>query len=933
MTDQTPFAQLLQALWPLGLPESTELTIGQVPVTRHNPDGTLTPVHSANWEHHATIDSQPDSIVARIAAEQPGRTIYFGPAATVAGLGKGQKGRRTDIAAIPALWLDLDYRTATKTSGATVEQIDTLIAELERLEIPVGVTVNTGGGVHAYILLDEPAEGDDIDIALELGRRLHVTAQRILGDNVTLDAVGNADRVLRPPGSVRHKKDDIGQHVATLGICTPDRRVGLDHLDQTLDNAPPIRIAKPVDPDRQLTGLDLVRAAYDAETSCHDVLAAAGWARHGTDGWTHPGGTVPPSARVITADTTTGDWPAGVRDMAVVYSGQILARLGYNAPLRLRASVLATELLHNGDSTAFILQAEQTGHDQWLATFGIDGDTARRETVNRAALLDPPGIDDDPTLHPASVIVWGNPEPILPGDSRPPFPTHVLPPVAQAALDRAVTAIGCQPDLVAAVIIGTYSTLGTWSGMKVAAGGATDRVNLWQLIVAPPSAGKTPVFNLFALGPLTPIEETRRQQRITDDRITSGAHKTAVAALENEERAAGKANRPIDPTFYTAIPPEPPRTSERALISSGTAEAVESYCANSGGALSIMSPEGGLLSDLSAYSDNKGGAGAKVTPLLGLHSGDKQVVARVDTTKRRELPNDARLAQCLAVQPVVAEPLFSNPAFRRTGYLARTMLVWIGDKSISRTSRQRVTPADMAAYNRHVNQLADTVASNPDGWTITLTPAAETAHWDADDLTRTHIEQHTAHDHHSLVWESLSKLADSVLRLAACLHVAHGRPVRDPVDIDAIVDAWHVGACWLEHLLFAERHVTLTARRGGDEKARLLLSAAVALAALDTDDISPRDIVRATACEPDEAVAMLEQLRQAGWVATSDDMPVASRTRGWRKGSGQTILRHPSLADGPAVLSAAPSESLLVAAIEGLRTPVVARPARYTFKL
>ena len=110
--------------------------------------------------------------------------LYFGVATR-----DGNGGTKGNIVHIPGVWVDVDFKETCK---------QTLGENLKRFPFKPSATVLSGGGVHLYWFLSEPATPDDIDQLENVNRRIAYT---LGADLNSCDAA----RILRIPGTVNHK--------------------------------------------------------------------------------------------------------------------------------------------------------------------------------------------------------------------------------------------------------------------------------------------------------------------------------------------------------------------------------------------------------------------------------------------------------------------------------------------------------------------------------------------------------------------------------------------------------------------------------------------------------------------------------------------------------------------------------------------------------
>ena len=110
--------------------------------------------------------------------------LYFGVATR-----DGKGGGKDNIIHIPALWADIDYKETPRE----------LIAErLKQFPFNPSIIVRSGGGIHIYWCLKEPADPSEIPQVEDANRRI---AHALGGDLNACDAA----RILRVPDTINHK--------------------------------------------------------------------------------------------------------------------------------------------------------------------------------------------------------------------------------------------------------------------------------------------------------------------------------------------------------------------------------------------------------------------------------------------------------------------------------------------------------------------------------------------------------------------------------------------------------------------------------------------------------------------------------------------------------------------------------------------------------
>jgi len=110
--------------------------------------------------------------------------LFFGAASR-----DGVNGTKDNIINIPAVWTDLDFKDTPRTAARE---------NLKKFPFKPSITILSGGGVHLYWLLKEPAEQSDISQVEDANRRIAIALD---GDLNACDA----SRVLRIPDTLNHK--------------------------------------------------------------------------------------------------------------------------------------------------------------------------------------------------------------------------------------------------------------------------------------------------------------------------------------------------------------------------------------------------------------------------------------------------------------------------------------------------------------------------------------------------------------------------------------------------------------------------------------------------------------------------------------------------------------------------------------------------------
>lgn len=271
--------------------------------------------------------------------------VWFGVATRHRRLPTG-RGGATDCHQIPGLWLDIDVagpRHADSTHlPPTIDDAWTLLA---RFEHPPSIVVDSGGGLQAWWLFNEPHTLGADDPLLD---RWHTTWTRLgaeLGWHV--DNVFDPARIMRLPGTL-NRKPGVDPAAVTIAAAN-NAAYDVTDLAEILDDPTPPPAARATRP--AYTGGDRPGDELMAERDGNDVLAAAGWTlshvdRAGNHYWIRP-----------RTDRAT-------HHAAVVYADGHIANYSEASGLEVRRSYdpwgLHVALNHNGDFAAAARAWRQT---------------------------------------------------------------------------------------------------------------------------------------------------------------------------------------------------------------------------------------------------------------------------------------------------------------------------------------------------------------------------------------------------------------------------------------------------------------------------------------------------------------------------------------------------------------------------------------------
>lgn len=154
--------------------------------------------------------------VDRFCEQNGSDNLYFGVATR-----DGKGGKKENIIHIPAVWTDVDYKETPKQIFKD---------RMSQFPFRPSIAVFSGGGIHPYWLLKEPAGKEDIEAVEDVNRRI---AAVLGGDLNACDAA----RVLRLPDTINQKAEYENKPLCKV-IHDADFTYTLDDFLGVLPEAP-----------------------------------------------------------------------------------------------------------------------------------------------------------------------------------------------------------------------------------------------------------------------------------------------------------------------------------------------------------------------------------------------------------------------------------------------------------------------------------------------------------------------------------------------------------------------------------------------------------------------------------------------------------------------------------------------------------------------
>ncbi len=462
---------------------------------------------------------------------------------------------------------------------------------------------------------------------------------------------------------------------------------------------------------------------------------------------------------------------------------------------------------------------------------------------------------------------WPEPTPLTTHTELPPFPIHVLPAWMAAQCEAVSGNLQVAGDLACILGLGAVA-VATIGHLKVSYPRQAwiQPCNIYAVVALDASSGKSPVKSMM-FKPLEEYELERiaaarkeRQHHQSDIDIRTAQVATYKKVLAKEDDAFTR--QMLADTIDTVTDLEatmPP--SGRLIADDATIEALGIVLADAGGAIGVVSAEGGLFDRLAGlYSDN----GINLDLYLEGWSGGRYTLDRV---KRDPISvPSANVSVITTVQPFTLDQIGAKQVFNARGLVARFLMCKpasnVGHRDRKRTSINHQAEADR--YALHIERIARDHADDP----VTLTvdgPAGERfAEW--DQATENRLNTDLAH-----LKEWVGKLRANTLRLAAILHVAHGR-TGDLIDVGTVDEAIELADYFTAHAL------GIAAEWGAGSEAAQAKQILEWIAHGDIPEFSVRDLYGANRRQfpsADDCIPPLSVLVEAGFIRPLFEGPIS----------------------------------------------------------
>ena len=460
--------------------------------------------------------------------------------------------------------------------------------------------------------------------------------------------------------------------------------------------------------------------------------------------------------------------------------------------------LVAGENLSRADAEGRLLLAAASaglGNSEAVRTIRSGLDAGTREPRRRAH--DAPRGYPAPYAGPCSA--WPALAPLEPDVSLPPFPRAALPAWVLPWAESVEESMQVPFDLVGMLALGVLSAACTGRAEIAVKARWREPLNLWVVVVLPPSTRKSPVFSAAT----APLEEWERRNVEEARPDVARAHaRLAVerGQLRRLEEEAVKADDEVSKArllesaqdqaaaLGELTVPEP----ERLLVEDITPETLVTRLAANGGRAALFSDEGGVFGTVAGGRYQKM---PHIDALLKSYSGQS---IRVERRGRVEFVQRATLAMAVTCQPHVLAELFGSDILRERGFLAR-MLLSVPSSNIGTRRPALSTPgvceAATRAWVKGVNRLLSLEPSDGEPLQLTVSAEARAAMLAFEERLEARLAE--GGDLAS-VQDWAGKLLGAIFRIAGIIHLAE-QPATEQIGGGVAGRAIEVGEYALAH--------------------------------------------------------------------------------------------------------------------------------------
>lgn len=539
---------------------------------------------------------------------------------------------------------------------------EAIASHLETLEPAPSVVIDSGGGYHAYWLLDTTWH-----LTTPEERKAAQDTQRAWVLLVGGDDVKDLARVLRVPGTRNYKYPD-GPRLVQFVSCDLERRYGRAELAEMCAGFMPT------------SGINAERTTGStADIGSRWLGSAVARVHSAPDGKKHP-------ALLRAAIALAGLIPHGAITEEQIISSLMAAVAGRAEDIN---------------------QARKTIED------GISYGLAKpwpAEKLERGYQERP---DDDHSANSANSA--NSPKPVEPWGAAipfdhaelPVFPTDIFPDWLRAFVEAEAEATQTPVDLAGMLALSVLATCCQRWVMVQGLSGWYEPVNLYTVTALPPASRKSAVFRAFN-NPLMAFEQSQAAEAkiaiaaaathkdILEEQLSTAKRSASKARTQTEQQEAYERAEELSEQLANHTTPVVPRL----VCDDITPETLASLLSEQGGRMAALSPEGDVFA-IMAGRYTQGAPNFSV--FLKAHAGD---TLRVDRRGRSEFVDYPALTFGITTQPDVVRGLAEKAGFRGQGLLGRFLYALPESLVGHRKTKPDPVPSDVReAYHAGINEL------------------------------------------------------------------------------------------------------------------------------------------------------------------------------------------------------------------------------------
>ncbi|HLH79607.1 MAG TPA: DUF3987 domain-containing protein [Chthonomonas sp.] len=473
---------------------------------------------------------------------------------------------------------------------------------------------------------------------------------------------------------------------------------------------------------------------------------------------------------------------------------------------------------------------------------------------------------------------WHYPVPFALEEALPSCPVDVLPPLVHELAEEIARAVQVPLEMPVGFALSTLasSTMGGWQ-VEVKRDFIVE-CNLYSLVIARSGERKSEAFRKIT----EPLREWERVYQKKEAAEVAAANDAYDLYEQKRNALKGAIVKSQDPRQEQELmqklrelhqAPPVKRYPFKLIVSNATSEALERHLAEQNGLAAILSDEPDVLGVIAAGKYNA--QNTIVTNTLGvlLNGYDGGTVETIRIGRGDVFIERALLSIGLAVQPVVLRALMDNKNLTLRGLPARFAFFWCSSMAGARELlREEVNEQILARWRELLFELLNKRIQNfrsGKPQRLTFEPGAfrrlVTFHDDeSEPLFREGGDFQRAPEWGNR-WVAL------VVRLAALFHLAE-REESNTISLSTLERAIALGYYLKSHALFA------LAQSGVDEVYDNAAKVASRVTSERLAEFTLRDVERWCHCTAEEGEAVLNFLKQKGWIKTEQRIPPGGGT-------------------------------------------------------